>query len=81
MDINCPYSGKVGDILVILMYGGLLNYGYSILRSTTARAVVSVGLHPTLGIHHKNEGNPMRLVDDLMEPYRPIVDLKVWALL
>jgi len=58
----------------------LLNYGYSILRSTTARAVVSVGLHPTLGIHHKNEGNPMRLVDDLMEPYRPIVDLKVWAL-
>lgn len=58
----------------------LLNYGYSILRSTTARAVVSVGLHPTLGIHHKNEGNPMRLVDDLMEPYRPIVDLKVWGL-
>lgn len=58
----------------------LLNYGYSILRTSTARAVVSSGLHPTLGIHHKNEGNPMRLVDDLMEPYRPIIDLKVWAL-
>lgn len=58
----------------------LLNYGYSILRSSTARAIVSVGLHPTLGIHHQNEGNPMRLVDDLMESYRPIVDLRVWAL-
>lgn len=58
----------------------LLNYGYSILRTSTARAVVSSGLHPTLGIHHKNEGNPMRLVDDLMESYRPIIDLKVWAL-
>ncbi|MCX6387092.1 MAG: type II CRISPR-associated endonuclease Cas1 [Solirubrobacterales bacterium] len=57
-----------------------LNYGYTVLRAATARAVVAAGLHPTLGIHHRNQGNPMRLVDDLMEPYRPFVDLQVVAL-
>ncbi|MPM37907.1 CRISPR-associated endonuclease Cas1 [bioreactor metagenome] len=59
---------------------GLLNYGYTILRSATARAVVSAGLHPSIGLHHSNDANAMRLVDDLMEPFRPIVDLKVWQL-
>lgn len=59
---------------------GLLNYGYTVLRAATARAVIAAGLHPTLGIHHCNEGNPMRLVDDLMEPFRPLVDLLVWQL-
>lgn len=58
----------------------LLNYGYTVLRASTARAIVAAGLHPTLGVHHSNEGNPMRLVDDLMEPFRPIIDLKVWQL-
>ena len=58
----------------------LLNYGYTVLRAATARAVVAAGLHPTLGLHHCNEGNPMRLVDDLMEPFRPMVDLLVWQL-
>lgn len=58
----------------------LLNYGYTVLRSATARAIVAAGLHPTLGLHHSNEGNPMRLVDDLMEPFRPMVDLLVWQL-
>jgi CRISPR-associated protein Cas1 len=63
--------------------GGLnamLNYGYTVLRAATARAVVSAGLHPTIGLHHSNEGNAMRLVDDLMEPFRPVIDLKVWQL-
>ena len=59
---------------------GLLNYGYTVLRACTARAIVAAGLHPTLGIHHSNEGNAMRLVDDLMEPFRPVIDLKVWLL-
>jgi CRISP-associated protein Cas1 len=59
---------------------GLLNYGYTILRSATARAVVAAGLHPTIGIHHSNEANAMRLVDDLMEPFRPTIDLRVWRL-
>ena len=56
----------------------LLNYGYTIVRSATARAVVAAGLHPSIGLHHSNDANAMRLVDDLMEPFRPIIDLKVW---
>jgi CRISPR-associated protein Cas1 len=58
----------------------LLNYGYTVLRAATARAVVAAGVHPTLGLHHSNEGNALRLVDDLMEPFRPIIDLRVWHL-
>src|SRR5690606_35863877 len=58
----------------------LLNYGYTILRSATARAVVGAGLHPSIGLFHSNSGNPMRLVDDLIEPFRPVVDMKVWLL-
>lgn len=53
---------------------GLLNYGYAILRSGVARAVMAAGLHPGLGVHHSNRSNPMCLVDDLMEPFRPLVD-------
>ena len=59
---------------------GLLNYGYTVLRATTARAVVAAGLHPSIGLHHSNDKNAMRLVDDLMEPFRPMIDLKVWQL-
>lgn len=59
---------------------GPLNYGYAILRAATARAVAAAGLHPTLGIHHTSGRNPMRLVDDLMEPFRPLVDARVVAL-
>jgi CRISPR-associated protein Cas1 len=55
----------------------LLNYGYTVLRSATARAVVASGLHPSLGIHHHNRGDALCLVDDLMEPFRPLVDLAV----
>lgn len=59
---------------------GLLNYGYTVLRATTARAVIAAGLHPSIGLHHSNDSNAMRLVDDLMEPFRPTMDLKVWQL-
>jgi len=58
----------------------LLNYGYTVLRAAMARAIVAAGLHPTLGLHHANESNAMRLVDDLMEPFRPVIDLHVWQL-
>ncbi|TWP22827.1 type II CRISPR-associated endonuclease Cas1 [Apibacter muscae] len=51
-----------------------LNYGYSLLRSMVARALVSSGLNPTLGLFHKNKYNPYGLADDVMEPYRPFVD-------
>ena len=54
-----------------------LNYGYTVLRAAMARAVVAAGLHPSLGIHHHNRANPMCLVDDLMEPFRPLVDCVV----
>lgn len=52
----------------------LLNYGYAILRAAVARAIVAAGLHPALGLHHSNRGNPFCLADDLMEPLRPMVD-------
>ncbi len=58
----------------------LLNYGYTVLRAATARAVVAAGLHPSLGLHHSHDNNPMRLVDDLMEPFRPVIDWTVWQL-
>ena len=58
----------------------LLNYGYTVLRAATARAVAAAGLHPSLGIHHSNRGNSMCLVDDLMEPFRPLVDYRVVGL-
>jgi len=54
-----------------------LNYGYSIIRAACARAVVAAGLLPALGLHHKNQNNPFCLVDDLMEVYRPLVDIQV----
>jgi CRISPR-associated protein Cas1 len=52
----------------------LLNYGYAILRAVVARALVSSGLLPTFGIHHRNRYNAYCLADDVMEPYRPYVD-------
>lgn len=58
----------------------LLNYGYAILRAVVARALVTSGLLPTLGIHHHNRYNAYCLADDIMEPYRPYVDELVFAI-
>jgi CRISPR-associated protein Cas1 len=58
----------------------LLNYGYAILRAVVARSLVSSGLLPTLGIHHRNQYNAYCLADDIMEPYRPYVDLVVYQI-
>ena len=55
----------------------LLNYGYAILRAVTARALCAAGLHPSLGVHHHNRYDTFCLADDLMEPFRPIVDRAV----
>jgi len=57
-----------------------LNYGYAILRAGVARALVGSGLLPTLGIHHHNKYNAYCLADDIMEPYRPYVDILVYKL-
>ncbi len=59
----------------------MLNYGYTVLRAIVARQVIAAGLHPGVPLHHANEGNPMRLVDDLMEPFRPLVDAWVRRLM
>lgn len=63
------FRGREGD-----PPNNLLNYGYAILRAIVARGIVSSGLIPTLGIHHKNKYNAYCLADDVMEPYRPFVD-------
>lgn len=54
-----------------------LNYGYAILRAIIARSIVGSGLIPLIGIHHSNKYNANCLADDIMEPYRPYVDLLV----
>ena len=53
----------------------MLNYGYAVLRAAAARAVCAAGLHPAIGLNHRSED--MALIDDLMEPFRPMVDLLV----
>lgn len=58
----------------------LLNYGYTVLRAATSRAIVAAGLHPTIGLHHSNRSNSFALADDLMEPFRPLVDCTARAL-
>lgn len=67
------YRGRNGD-----PPNNLLNYGYAILRAVVARSLVSSGLLPTLGIFHRNKYNAYCLADDIMEPYRPFVDLIVY---
>ncbi|WP_425416490.1 type II CRISPR-associated endonuclease Cas1 [Oricola indica] len=58
----------------------LLNYGYTVLRAMIGRAICAAGLHPSIGLHHANRGNAFALSDDLMEPYRPLVDRAVYNL-
>ncbi len=58
-----------------------LNYGYAILRAATARALSGSGLLNTIGIHHKNKYNAFALADDIMEPYRPLVDECVYLII
>ena len=64
----------------ILMNSGL-DYGYAVLRGYIARVCVGYGLNTQIGIHHKNEYNRFNLVDDLMEPLRPIVDIVVYGIM
>jgi len=52
----------------------LLNYGYAVLRAALARACVAHGLLPAFGLHHASKTNAFNLVDDLIEPFRPLVD-------
>lgn len=55
----------------------LLNYGYAVLRAAVGRSICAAGLHPSVGVHHHDRHNSFCLADDLMEPYRPVVDDEV----
>jgi CRISP-associated protein Cas1 len=56
----------------------LLNYGYAVIRSGVARALVASGLLPAFGVNHASITNAFNLADDLVEPFRPFVDRAVW---
>ena len=57
-----------------------LNYGYAVVRSAIARSLVSTGFHPTFGLYHNSQLNAFNLADDLIEPFRPMVDLTALAM-
>lgn len=82
---NFPLPSLEKDGIKRERYGdypnNFLNYGYAILRAATARALSGSGLLNTLGIHHKNKYNAFALADDIMEPFRPIVDEKVFEIM
>lgn len=63
-----------------IIINGFLNYGYSVIRSALARYVVAAGLNPAYGVGHTNKLNPFCLVDDLIEPFRPMVDHCVYEI-
>ena len=56
-----------------------LNYGYAILRGAMARQLAVYGFLPTFGLHHRSTLNSFNLADDLMEPFRPVVDRLVYV--
>ena len=58
-----------------------LNYGYAVVRAVVARAICAAGLHPSIGLHHENRYDAFPLADDLMEPFRPLVDHAVAVLI
>lgn len=58
----------------------MLNYGYAVMRGGLARALVAAGLLPALGLHHAGALNAFNLADDVLEPFRPVVDALVWRL-
>jgi CRISPR-associated protein Cas1 len=58
----------------------LLNYGYAVMRAAVARALVAAGLLPAFGIGHAGAANAFNLADDMVEPFRPLVDRAVWTM-
>jgi len=53
----------------------MLNYGYAVLSALCHRSLLIHGLLPQLGVHHKSRYRSDPLVYDLMEPFRPAVEL------
>jgi CRISPR-associated protein Cas1 len=56
----------------------LVNYGYAVVRSGVARALVAAGLLPAFGLKHASASNAFNLADDVVEPFRPFVDKLAW---
>ncbi|MDR0306713.1 MAG: type II CRISPR-associated endonuclease Cas1 [Chitinispirillales bacterium] len=82
---NLVFSDYVENFSRIFTIGGVVNnmldYGYAVMRAAVARALTGSGLLPTLGIFHRNQYNAYCLADDIMEPFRPFVDLAVLEIL
>lgn len=57
----------------------LLNFGYAILLSMVLRNLFAVGLDPTFGIFHMPRERATPLAYDIMEPFRPCVDARVFG--
>lgn len=57
------------------VYNISLNYGYSIIRSLVARAIIRYGFTPSFGLFHDSQTNAFNLADDFMEVLRPFVDV------
>lgn len=57
-----------------------LNYGYAVMRALVARALVASGLLPAIGVNHASVTNAFNLADDVLEPFRPFVDVAVFGL-
>lgn len=55
-----------------------LNYGYSIILSAFNREISACGYITQIGIFHDNIFNHFNLSSDLMEPFRPLIDKKVY---
>jgi CRISPR-associated protein Cas1 len=53
----------------------MLNYGYAVLAALCHRSLLIHGLSPLLGVKHTTRYHADPLVYDLMEPFRPLVDL------
>lgn len=91
--VNSGDSGNIESVAAVLYFKSLfgrdfkrsddnifnaaMNYGYSIIRSLIARQIAALGFLPCMGIHHHSELNNFNLADDLIEPFRPLVDAYV----
>ncbi len=58
----------------------MLNYGYAVMRACVARGLVAAGLVPAFGVGHASQANAFNLADDVIEPFRPFVDVAVWRM-
>lgn len=74
--VEQPFRRRGGEAAAAAP-NGMLDYGYAVLRAGVARAIISAGLLPAIGIRHHHPANAFCLADDLIEPLRPLVDARV----